>query len=90
MKPSDLSKPDQFVHMGKPPVRIDVLTSIAGGDFEDVYKKRISATIDGVLLPLICKDHLIQNKLATGRSKDVTDAELLQKRGRNRRMKKPK
>ncbi len=63
--------------IGVAPRRIDILSCIDGVDFEDAYEKRQIADIDGIAVPLISKQHLIKNKLATGRKKDALDAEQL-------------
>ena len=63
--------------IGVAPRRIDILSRIDGVDFEDAYEKRQITDIDGIAVPLISKQHLIKNKLATGRKKDSLDAEQL-------------
>ena len=64
--------------IGVAPRRIDILSRIDGVDFEDAYEERQIINIDGIDVPLISKQHLIKNKLATGRKKDELDAEQLQ------------
>ena len=63
--------------VGVAPRRIDILSRIDGVDFEDAYEKRRITDIDGIAVPLISRQHLIKNKLATGRKKDELDAEQL-------------
>ena len=63
--------------IGVAPRRIDILSRIDGVDFEDAYEKRQITDIDGIAVPLISKQDLIKNKLATGRKKDALDAEQL-------------
>lgn len=63
--------------IGVAPRRIDILSRIDGVDFEDAYKEREIINIEGMDVPLISKQHLIKNKLATGRKKDELDAEQL-------------
>ncbi len=63
--------------IGVAPRRIDILSRIDGVNFEDAYEKRQITDIDGIAVPLISKQHLIKNKLATGRKKDALDAEQL-------------
>jgi hypothetical protein len=63
--------------IGVAPRRIDILSRIDGVDFEDAYEKRQITDIDGISVPLISKQDLIKNKLATGRKKDALDAEQL-------------
>jgi predicted nucleotidyltransferase len=68
---------ETMLRMGLPPVRIEVLKRIAGVEFSDCYERRETAEIDGIMVPIIGKDDLIQNKLAAGRYKDLQDAKKL-------------
>ena len=73
----DLSAPDIVFKIGLPPVRIDILTSITGVDFEAAWAGRVSIQVGGVTTTVIGKKELIQNKEAVGRPRDVADvAEL--------------
>ena len=63
--------------IGVAPRRIDILSRIDGVDFEEAYEERKIIDIDGIAVPLISKQHLIKNKLATGRKKDELDANQL-------------
>lgn len=82
--PSDLARsrhfldPDTVVQIGVEPLRIDILTSITGVEFDDAYEARLTAVVDGVSLPILGLDHLIQNKRATARKKDLLDVEWLE------------
>ena len=62
---------------GREPVRIDLLTSPSGIDFDECYSRRIEVTWDGVRVPLIALDDLRQNKETSGRLKDLDDVENL-------------
>ena len=68
---------DQIVRMGVPPFRIEIATTISGVDFADCYRRRISATIDGITVPVIHLADLRRNKQAAGRYKDLDDLENL-------------
>jgi hypothetical protein len=70
---------DRIIQFGVPPNRIDILTRIAGVEFEDAWKDRVEGELDGMLLPFISRQKLIQNKLAAGRSKDLADVEALER-----------
>lgn len=72
--------PELVVQIGVEPVRIDLLASISGVDFDDAYRSRLIATVDGLELPIISLQHLIQNKRATGRKRDLVDIEELERR----------
>ena len=65
------------MRMGVPPMRIEILTSISGVNFEECYSERIIDTLDGVEVVLITLEHLKKNKRASGRFKDLDDLEHL-------------
>ena len=69
--------PNKVVRIGNPPLRIDLLTSISGVDFDQCYAQRTTDVIDGVEIGLISLAHLKANKQATGRSRDMDDLEHL-------------
>jgi hypothetical protein len=73
----DLSGPDFVLQIGVAPVRIDVMTSITGVDFEEAWQARLHATFDGQPVGVLSRKHLIQNKTATGRAQDIADVEWL-------------
>lgn len=66
-----------IVRMGVPPMRIEILTTISGVDFEECFQARIETILDGVEVNLISLSHLKQNKKASGRYKDLDDLEHL-------------
>lgn len=63
--------------IGVVPRRIDIITSIDGVRFQDAYENRTIVEIDGLHIPCISKDDLIQNKRSTQREKDKLDAAYL-------------
>lgn len=71
-------KPDQIVQLGRPPLRIDIMTGVSGLDFSSCYPRRTTRTFSGVNVPFISVEDLITNKKATGRTKDLADAEELE------------
>jgi hypothetical protein len=72
-------QPDRILQFGVPPNRIDILTQISGVDFSEAWQSRVSAKIDGLEVPVVSREVLIQNKKAAGRPKDLADADALQK-----------
>ena len=68
---------NRIVRMGRPPMRIEIATSISGVEFGDCYGERLIEIIDGVEVPLISLHHLKANKRASGRYKDLNDLEYL-------------
>jgi len=75
----DFTTPDLVIQLGYEPNRIDFLTGLTGVMFDDAFPKRISATIDGIDVPVIDRASLAINKRAFGRPQDLVDAEGLEK-----------
>lgn len=75
----DLTTEDQVIQLGQPPLRIDLLTSIDGVTFKEVWGNRINREVDGLTVNLISFDDLIKNKKAANRRKDNADIEGLGK-----------
>ncbi len=42
------SEPDSVLQIGRPPNRIDILTSLDGVTFESCYKRRARGIVDGI------------------------------------------
>jgi hypothetical protein len=64
--------------IGLPPRRIDLLTSISGVSFEEARDTRILVDLEGMTLPVLGRAALVKNKRATGRAKDIVDADALE------------
>jgi hypothetical protein len=75
---ADFTKEDRVVQIGVAPRRIDFVTSISGVTFEAVRAGAVVREIEGITLPILAMPDLIRNKLASGRPKDLADAQLLQ------------
>ena len=71
--PVDFAENDQVIQLGRPPYRIDLLTSLTGVSNEDAFARKIAAEIDGIPVFVLSKEHLIQNKRAVGRPQDLAD-----------------
>ena len=78
LTPADLSRAGTVYQIGQPPRRIDILTAISGVEFDEAWEARVEATIDDLELPFLGREHLLKNKLAAARSKDLADVKLLQ------------
>lgn len=78
----DFSEPGYFFQMGAPPLRVDVMMSIPGVQFQEAWKRRNTVAIDDDLLVhlIIGRDDLIAAKLAAGRKQDLADVEALIRR----------
>jgi len=70
-------KSGNVIRLGMPPMRLELLTFIAGVDFDDCYRERTVVTLGDVTVPVISLARLRQNKQAAGRSKDLIDLEHL-------------
>jgi hypothetical protein len=73
----DLSKPGVVFQIGVEPSRIDILTAISGVDFNRAWDRRVSIEMDGVCINVLGREDLIVNKRASGRPKDLVDADTL-------------
>ena len=73
----DLLAPGKVIQLGRPPSRIDILTSISGVDFDTAWDARVPAQLDGQPVNFLGLTELIQNKQASGRTKDLADLEKL-------------
>jgi hypothetical protein len=69
---------EDVLWMGAPPVRIDILKGVPGGDFHAAYAARVTADWDGVLVSVVSHDDLIRLKRASGRPQDLVDADALE------------
>ena len=70
-------KEDKIVRLGVPPLRIEIITTLSGVDFEACYAARVVDQLDGVEVSLIGLEHLKRNKQAAGRHKDLDELEHL-------------
>jgi hypothetical protein len=75
---SDFMEPGQIIQLGRPPNRIDLLTSISGIDNEEVFSDKQAAELDGIPVSILSRQALIRNKRAVGRPQDVADLKELE------------
>ena len=73
----DFQNPEMVVMLGRPPLRIDLLTSISGCSFATAWKRRLRTQLGGQRVSVLSREDLRVNKLAAGRPKDLLDLELL-------------
>lgn len=68
------------LQIGVPPNRIDILQQISGVTFEEAWKDRVTAMIEGDTPTfVISRENLVKNKLAAGRDQDILDVKQIQK-----------
>lgn len=85
MTADDFAHEGFFYQLGRPPLRVDVLTSIDGVRFSDAWPRREQAVFGDRVVALISRADLIANKRAVGRHIDLHDAELLEQAANERR-----
>jgi predicted nucleotidyltransferase len=74
----DLQEDGTIFQIGVAPRRIDIITAASGLQFENVFQNSILVNIEGIDVRIPSIDDLIINKKATGRTKDLADAEALE------------
>ncbi len=70
-------EPGNIVRVGWQPNRLEVINKIDGVSFDACWKTRKQARIAGLRVNFIDLVHLRQNKLASGRPKDLEDLRQL-------------
>lgn len=68
---------DGFFQMGRPPVRIDILMSVDGVDFEAAWQNRQDGDFDGVPATFLSRSDLMINKAIAARPQDILDLNAL-------------
>lgn len=73
----DFSTKGNIIQLGYEPVRIDIITSIKGLEFADIWKNRIQGPYGKQSVSYIDRQNLIQSKKLSNRAQDKADLELL-------------
>lgn len=71
-------KKGNVFRIGRSPVQIDVINEADGINIKDCYKRKNIITVEGITITVISKEDLIRNKKASGRTRDIADAESLE------------
>ncbi len=74
----DLEAEETVFQIGVAPRRIDIITTVSGLRFADAFARSMSVHLEGIEVRVPCLADLIRNKRATGRTKDLADAEALE------------
>jgi hypothetical protein len=74
---SDFMDTSSFYQMGVAPLRVDIMMSIPGVEFEECWQRRTLVELGDATIPFIGKEDLITAKRASGRPQDLLDAETL-------------
>jgi len=73
----DFQREDQIGQIGRPPDRVNILTSISGVTWEQVDAGKAMGEYGGEPVPFIGRDEFIASKKAAGRPRDLVDIENL-------------
>ena len=73
----DFAHEGYFYQLGVAPLRVDILMSVPGLEFDQAWGRRVMVDFDGIMIPFISKQDLITSKMASGRPQDLIDAKLL-------------
>jgi hypothetical protein len=76
----DFARPGVVVQLGHPPNRIDLMTSVDGVTFEEVWGGRVRGSYGKVSVDFVGLNELIRNKKASGRPQDLADLSWLERR----------
>lgn len=74
----DFARSGTVYQMGLPPRRIDILTQLSGVTFDEAVADPIVGRIGDRSVRCIGIEAMIRNKRASGRTKDLADAEALE------------
>ena len=77
LTPELFQSENKVIRMGMPPIRIELITSIDGVEFDECYSNRVQANLDDIDINMIDLKHLKINKKTSGRNKDLNDLEHL-------------
>jgi hypothetical protein len=73
----DFSTAGNIIQLGYEPVRIDILTSIKGLEFADIWESRIQGPYGEQTINFIGRQNLIRSKKLSSRAQDKADLKLL-------------
>jgi hypothetical protein len=77
----DFLRENYVTQLGYPPLRIDILNTISGVEFDEAYDNKVEGEVDNLIVKFINVAEFIKNKEASGRKKDLGDIASL-KRGK--------
>ena len=76
---ADLHTPDVVYQSGVEPQRVDILTTIEAVTFDEAWSNRMIVDFSGATYPVLDIPHMIINKCAAGRDKDILDVKRLER-----------
>jgi predicted nucleotidyltransferase len=78
----DFKTEDLVLQIGVAPRRIAIITSLDGLNFNEAFDHAKTVKIEDITVHVLSIEDMIINKRATGRTKDLADAEMLEERHR--------
>ena len=86
LTPADFrNDPNSVFQIGQHPARVEILQSIDGVEFDEVWRDRVEIRLEGIATQVISAEHLIRNKMQSGRLRDLADAEAIREAGEHRK-----
>jgi predicted nucleotidyltransferase len=79
MEKNDFLQKGGITQIGYPPLRIDILNEIDGITFSEALPNKLIIDIEGLPINYIGLDDLIKNKQVSGRHRDLSDINELNK-----------
>jgi len=73
----DFLAEENIIQLGYQPVRIDIMNSLKGLDFKDIWETRIQAPYGAQTVNVINREYLIKAKRLSNRTHDKADLEQL-------------
>jgi hypothetical protein len=77
LRPTDFEQPDVVIQLGVAPVRVDILTSISGVEWNEAWAGRVAGELGAVPAAFLGLAEFRKNKRAVGRHQDLADLEAL-------------
>jgi hypothetical protein len=74
---TDFAEENNIIQLGYEPVRIDILTTLQGMAFSDIWQNRVQGPYGNQTANYIDRKHLIESKQISNRTQDKADLELL-------------
>lgn len=80
LKETDFTSEGKFVQLGYEPIRVDLITSIGGASFKEVWKNKTKGIYGITKTNFVGMNEFIKSKKAAGRKQDAADLDILQRR----------
>jgi hypothetical protein len=77
LTPDDFTHKGYFYQMGRAPLRVDIMMSIPGIEFDEAWENRQIVLLDDLKILFISRSDLLKVKEASGRPQDEIDIEKL-------------